>query len=116
MAVGLAVGVAVGSSVVVGVGEGVSVAVGDSVADGDLVGNGPGNSADNRLDAIRNMLERARDLINIGDMVGACRHLEAAFLKCDGESPPPEFITGDADAVEELNNMIFELMDELGCE
>ena len=85
-----------------------------SVADGSLEGIGRGNSANGRLNALRNMLETASDLIDIGDIEGACGQLKAASKKCDGASPPPDFVTGEA--VEELNHMISELMQELGCE
>ena len=85
-----------------------------SVADGTLEGYGRGNSANGRLNALRNMLEMAGDLIAIGDIEGACRQLNAALRKCDGDSPPPDFVAGEA--VEELYDMILELMDELGCE
>lgn len=86
----------------------------DMVAFGNLEGVGPGNSADKRLNALRNMLEMANDLISIGDIEGACGQLHAALGKCDGESPPPDFVTGEA--VPELADMIEELMTELGCE
>jgi hypothetical protein len=40
----------------------------DSVADGFLTGNGPGKSANGRLNALRNMLEMAGKLIKLGDL------------------------------------------------
>jgi hypothetical protein len=86
----------------------------ESVADGILTGDGPGISADNRLNALENMLEMAGDLIDIGDTEGACVQLGAALNKCDGASPPPDFVAGEA--ATELHNMILELMDALGCE
>ncbi|MFC1578033.1 hypothetical protein ACFL36_03370 [Thermodesulfobacteriota bacterium] len=79
-----------------------------------LVGKGPGNSANGRLNALRNMLETAGDLIHIGDIEGACGQLKAALGKCDGDSPPPDFVSGDA--VTELSEMILDLMESLGCE
>jgi hypothetical protein len=81
-----------------------------SVADGSLEGSGPGNSADGRLNALRDMLEMAGNLINICDIEGACEQLMAAYKKCDGYDP--EFVEGEA--VSELSNMILDLMDELG--
>ncbi|MGB5750053.1 MAG: hypothetical protein WBM69_23955 [Desulfobacterales bacterium] len=71
-------------------------------------------SDNGRLNAIRNMLEMAGDLIAINDIEGACGQLNAASMKCDGESPPPDFVQGDA--AEGLYNMILDLMAELGCE
>ena len=85
-----------------------------SVSDGTLTGYGNGNSANNRLDSFRNQLQMASDLIDIGDIDGACVHLGVALEKCDGIFPPPDFIVGES--VSELYNMIMELMAELGCE
>jgi DNA-binding beta-propeller fold protein YncE len=85
-----------------------------SVADGTLEGDGPGKSAKGRLNALRNMLEMAGDLISVNDYEGACRQLNAASRKCDDVSRPPDFVAGPA--VAELYYLIVELMDELGCE
>ena len=60
------------------------------------------------------MLEMAGDLISVNDYEGACGQLKAASKKCDSESRPPDFVTGEA--VAELHSMISELMVELGCE
>jgi hypothetical protein len=84
-----------------------------SAADGSLVGVGPGNSADNRVNAFRNMLNASNDLIAAGDYDGACEQLDVAFLKSDGLEPPPDFVGGanrDAIAAE-----ILAVMDLLGC-
>jgi len=86
----------------------------ESVADVTLFGIGPGNSANGRLNALRNMLEMAGDLINIPDIEGACTQLESALGKCDGDPLQPDFVTGSA--VSTLYDMIVELMTELGCE
>jgi hypothetical protein len=86
----------------------------DSVADGSLIGDGPGNSANGRLNALRNILEMADDLIYVNDIEGACTQLYSALRKCDGVSPPPDFVAGSA--AEGLYNMILDLMTELGCE
>jgi hypothetical protein len=86
----------------------------ESVADGTLGGHGPGNSANHRLNALRNMLERAGDLIYVNDIEGACTQLKSALGKCDSASRPPDFVTGES--AEDLNDMIEELMEELGCE
>jgi hypothetical protein len=85
-----------------------------SVANGSITGYGHGNSANNRLDAFRTKLQMASDLIDIGDIDGACVHLGVALEKCDGIFPPPDFIVGES--VSELYDMILELMIELGCE
>ena len=86
-----------------------------SVADGSLTGYGHGNSANGRLNALRNILETVSDLIDIDDIEGACRQLRTASRKSDGIAPPPpDFVAGSA--VSKLHTMITELMAELGCE
>jgi Leucine-rich repeat (LRR) protein len=85
-----------------------------SVADGTLEGVGPGNSPDNRLKALRNMLEATSDLI-VGEYYDdAYAQLVNILKKCDGQFPPPDFVTGEAR--EELANMIMELMEDLEVE
>ncbi|MCJ7580765.1 MAG: choice-of-anchor D domain-containing protein [Candidatus Aminicenantes bacterium] len=84
-----------------------------SVYEGTLVGSGPGNSADIRLNALRNMLENARDLIEAGLYDDACRKLLAAYKKTDGNPKPPDFVEGEATA--ELAQLILDLMNSLGC-
>lgn len=85
-----------------------------SVADGSLFGLGPGNSADKRLNALRNMLLAAGDLIDDGDYEQACRQLASDWAKTDGLPRPPDFVGGEAAA--ELAALIEELMGAIGCE
>lgn len=85
-----------------------------SVADGNLAGQGPGNSAERRLNALRNMIEAAGDLIDNELYEDACQQLADALKKTDGQVPPPDFVAGEAR--EELENMLLELMESLGCE
>ena len=82
-----------------------------SLADGTLVPQGNGNSAANRAQALRNMLETASDLIENGE--SACDQLEAALAKTDGDPKPPDFVAG-ANAPE-LAQRIQDLLDSLGC-
>jgi len=84
-----------------------------STGTGDLVGNGPGGSAESRLNALRNIIEAAGDLIEVGDTAGACQQLPDVYERSDGEFPPPDFVTGD-DAPE-LAIMVQNLMTYLGC-
>jgi len=84
-----------------------------SVEDGTLVGQGPGKSADNRLNALINMLEEAQRLIEAEQIEEACDQLWSAYRKCDGELRPPDFVTGEA--AEDLADMILVLMNDLGC-
>ena len=86
----------------------------NSVAAGTLAGDGPGNSAGNRLSALVNMIEAAGDLIEDGLYDGACGQLAAAAKKCDGQPNPPDFVTGPATPT--LNTMIEALRTTLGCE
>jgi hypothetical protein len=44
----------------------------------------------------------------------ACVHLKVASEKCDEDTQPPDFVQGVS--VSELNDMIMELMADLGCE
>jgi hypothetical protein len=82
--------------------------------DGDLVGEGDGNSADNRLNALRNMLEEAARLIEGGFYAEACEQLKDAYEKCDGYPKPPDFASGPATEV--LAGMILDAIENLGCE
>ena len=89
--------------------------VDSSVEQGTLVGNGPNNNASKgKLKAFQNMLKSAYDLIESGDIQGACNQLMAAYKKTDGQPNPPDFVKGDA-AVQ-LASMIQNLMDSLECQ
>lgn len=61
-----------------------------------LVGVGPGKSATNRANALRNMLEATGDLIGEGRYAEAVSQLSDIYAKCDGLPNPPDFVTGDA--------------------
>jgi CSLREA domain-containing protein len=84
-----------------------------AVADGTLTGAGPGRSAAGRLNALRNMLLAAGDLLAQGDVDGACRQLQDAADRTDGASPPDDFVQGEA--APDLLDAVTELQDELGC-
>ena len=85
----------------------------DSVGDGTLVGVGGGKSDENRLVAVMHMLEEAWVFIEAEWYHQACHQLRDVLKKCDGQSPPPDTVTGSA--AEELADMINDLMDEI-CE
>ncbi len=85
----------------------------DSVGNETLVGKGPGKSAENRLNALRNMLEEAQALILAGDIDGACKQLTAAYKKCDGAPRPPDLVSGEA--ASELAAYIQGLITSLDC-
>jgi PKD repeat protein len=82
-----------------------------SVDDGTLYGLGSGNSADNRRDALRNMIEAAGDLIVDEEYERAYGQLAAALKKTDGEDKPPDFVGGSS--ADDLAGMILEVMAEL---
>jgi len=83
-----------------------------SAAAGTLTGSGPGNSGESRLRALRNMLESAANLIGSGDTADAILQLHDAYLRTDGLSPPPDFVTGPA--APELASLIQQLIASLG--
>lgn len=66
------------------------------VDDGTLTGYGPGNSAGGRLNALINMIEEAQALFESGMLEEAYEQLQDAYDRTDGESPPPDFVTGDS--------------------
>ena len=84
------------------------------VASGDLVGEGPGNSAAGRLNALRNMIEASGDLIEQGQTAEACGQLEDARRRTDGLFPPPDFASGPA--APDLEAEIAQLRSNLRCD
>jgi len=80
---------------------------------GSLEGDGPGNSGANRLNAIENMIEAAGDLIEAGAIGQACDQLMDAYLRCDGEPTPPDFVMGPAS--DDVAELILQLMTDHGC-
>jgi hypothetical protein len=86
----------------------------ESLANGTLVGNGSGNSAVHKLNALRNMLLEISRLIDEGEYEGACHQLYSAYKHCDSQPRPKDFVQGFA--VWELANIIWYLMMDLECE
>ena len=87
----------------------------DAVATGYLYGDGPNaKSAAGRQRALRNMLRASGDLIRDGLIAEACQQLLDALRRMDGESPPPDFVAGDA--ASDLAAMIHNLRGSLGCD
>ena len=79
-------------------------------------GNGSDKLAENRLNALRNMIETAGDLIDNGKIDEACGQLEAVYKKMDGFDTPGDsidFVEGSA--VIELSVMVQDLMGKLEC-
>jgi hypothetical protein len=87
----------------------------ESVADGTIYGSGQlPRIANLKLRLFRQTLETAKYFIEKDKIEYACKALNRAFLHCDTNPWPIDFIEGVA--VVELADMILELMDELGCE
>ena len=86
----------------------------DSIANEELTGEGPGNSADNKVNALINMIEAAGDLLEAGQTTEGCQQLADIYLKVDGVSPSPDFVSGLA--TEGLTNVIEGLMTFYGCQ
>ena len=84
-----------------------------SVSDGTLVGYGPGNSSEKRLNALRNMINAVGDLINAECYAQAIEQLESINKKTDGEKRPPDFVVGEATPI--LNQMVKDLIAALSC-
>ena len=70
--------------------------VNESVEDETLVGNGPGNSAENKPEEFINMLLNVQILIENMSFEEALYELDAIYKKCDGQRSPPDFVTGPA--------------------
>ena len=64
--------------------------------------------------ALEEMLLNAYYYIEMGNIEEACGQLRQVYRRCDGESPPPDFVQGPA--AEDLMEMILHLMEDLGCE
>ncbi len=80
----------------------------ESVDAGTREGFGPGNSANGRLNALRNMIKSTRNLIEEELYEEAYVQLQDAYNRMDGDPKPPEFVTGEA--VEDLRGMVGALL------
>jgi internalin A len=78
---------------------------------GTLTGDGLGNSGDNRLNALTNMLEEAQSLIEAELYEEALEQVESVYKHVDGESPPKDFAKGEAAA--NVAAMIANLMESI---
>jgi hypothetical protein len=88
------------------------------LADKTPKGNGSDNLAENRLNALRNMIETAGNLIDSGKTDEACGQLKAAYKKMDNPDPPEnstDFVEVEGVAASDLSTMVQALMDGLDC-
>lgn len=83
-----------------------------SVLNGDLVGTGNGNSGPRRLNALRNMIITASELIDGELIIDACGQLSSVANRVDGYTPP-DFAEGPA--TENLLQIINDIFNDLGC-
>jgi hypothetical protein len=87
-----------------------------SVEAGTLQGTGPGSSGEAHINVLKHMLVLAAKLFDDGLTDVACKQLEFVYDRCDGETPPPDFVEGPAlEGEDGLRQMILDLMGELGC-
>ena len=90
-----------------------------SVEAGTLDGRGQRpQSKKARLRVFRFHLVAASRLIDAGRDGLACHRLEHAYLRSDGQTPPPDFLVGGygGDDTAVLNTMILQLIADMGCE
>ena len=78
-----------------------------------LFAEGSGNSANGRLNSLRDMLKITGDLIAIDDIEDTCEQSKVALEKCDNDPSQPDFVSGSA--ATELYDMIANLRKELKC-
>ena len=84
------------------------------IGGGNLVGTG--GQPDKKIEVLLHMVGSVSDLIIAEDLEKACQQLSIVLQKCDGESPPADFVQDVVEgATEELEGMIEELMEDLGC-
>ena len=84
-----------------------------AVEEGTLEGSGSGNSANGRLGALINKIEYAGRLIDNGLTSRACQELYGVLSRTDGQTPPPDFVTGPA-AIE-LEQLVQDMLDSNDC-
>ena len=87
----------------------------ESVADGSLIGKGKRVWIRSlRLHFMRLMLVAAKELFEQEMTDWACHTLNRALFRCDSERRPIDFVAGEA--VPELNDMIANMISDIGCE
>lgn len=87
------------------------LAIETSVANGTLVGVGNGNSAENKLNAVVNMLNAVGDLIDDENIADAQNQLASICKKVDGQPTPPDMLGGEA--VEDIGAVICQMADDI---
>ena len=80
---------------------------------GQIVGLGPGNSGNSKERIFGKMLDDISVLIEAGDYNEACRSLNKAILRIDGQSQPRDMLAGPA--LDTLHAMLLSVINALGC-
>jgi hypothetical protein len=89
--------------------DGILVFFDEAVANGTLEGNAKKWwVADKKLDKMRKLLKTAKCRIKQDKIKAACKKLDKAYLRCDGEPGPKDYVKGEATA--ELADMINEVI------
>ncbi len=86
-----------------------------SIKNGTLLGYGSGPSADDRLNALKDKIEIARNFLEQGALEEACQPLLEAYLSSDGLSQPPDLVYGQA-APELAKKIKFLRIEIIGCD
>jgi YVTN family beta-propeller protein len=84
-----------------------------ALENGLIAGVGPGNSADNKVNALKNMIKSVGDLIAKNSTQAACGQLNSIYKKVDGIPKPPDFISGEA--VSGVADGVLDIMTGLNC-
>ena len=86
-----------------------------SIKNRTLIGYGSGPSADDRLKALKDKIEIARNFLEQGALAEACQPLLEAYLSSDGLSQPPDLVYGQA-ASELAKKIKFLRIEIIGCD
>jgi TolB protein len=82
---------------------------------GGLQGNGPTRQAIVNLQevVIRNKILQAYDDYLNGFVEEACEKLQFIYEKIDGVTPPPDFIVGDPEVMEEFRQLVLDILNAI---
>jgi hypothetical protein len=86
----------------------------ESVNDGTLQGTGPAGAGSAHVQALMDQIKAASDLATAGKLQPACKQLENALQRTDGDPKPLDFVSGPA--AEELRLLIELTRISMGCE
>ena len=90
----------------------------DSSLGSTLIGSGSGPLVTKRFNTLREMILKAGDMVEDGNLTGACNKLASVLAKTDGDPNPKDFVMNlgtTSTAREQLYQMIVDLRTSLGC-